>query len=346
MGLRKHIPCGAVADVNELEYISALHQTGKNELREDGSIQSCDIVAFLMSRHGIKVTGEEIEEKIIGTFGQCTGVDRMQEDYRNGTLATQSNMDRQFGTLHRDRGCLDLIQILALLLIPLLLKAKESLAQAQQESNTIRRESGTCLHSQKGDTRWPDGDIVDNVLRMMLHDATGDSTLQPLTKELVRQILRFYGEVEASNNEQLLDAMLLAATPEATADIEGEPILLDQYSFAHALTHDVQHYNVGFENRLTTNFQDVFSGEDDEDIKKGNSVKTVRTFSSIDYTADTFRSKSYVVILWVAWILTYFSYLSSENILTLTRLQCDPMHFGCVLAQGIVNWIIIMFQLR
>lgn len=39
MGLKKRRPCGAVADVNELEYISALHQTGKDELREDGSIQ-------------------------------------------------------------------------------------------------------------------------------------------------------------------------------------------------------------------------------------------------------------------------------------------------------------------
>jgi len=39
MGLQKRRPCGAVADVNELEYISALHQTGKDELREDGSIQ-------------------------------------------------------------------------------------------------------------------------------------------------------------------------------------------------------------------------------------------------------------------------------------------------------------------
>jgi hypothetical protein len=39
MRLKKMIPCGAGADLNELEYISALHQTGRNELREDGSIK-------------------------------------------------------------------------------------------------------------------------------------------------------------------------------------------------------------------------------------------------------------------------------------------------------------------
>jgi len=344
MGLQKRRPCGAVADVNELEYISALHQTGKDELREDGSIQACDIVAFLMSRHGIKVAEEEVEEKIICTFGQqCTGVNRMQHGNHSGTSTTQSNIDRQLVT--STRGCLDLIQILALLLIPLLLKATQTLDQAQQESNTNRRELGTCLHSQKGDSRWPDADIVENVLRMMLHDATGDATLRPLTKELLRQILCFYGEAEASNNEQLLEAMLLAATSQASTDIEGEPILLNQHSFAHGLTHDVQHYNIEFENSVTTNFQDVFLGEE-EALKKGNSVTTVRTFSSIDYTADTFRSKSFVVLLWVVWILTYFSYLHSENILlTLSKLQCDQMNFGCVLAQGILDWLIIMVRL-
>jgi len=318
MGLQKCRPCGAAADINELEYISALHQTGKDELREDGSIQACDIVAFLMSRHGIEVTEEEVLDKIIGTFGQRT-VD--------------------------SRSDIDLIQLLALLLIPLLLKAKQSLDQAQQASSTIRRQSGTCLHRQKGDSRWPDADIIESVLRMMLHDATGDATLRPLTKELIRQILRFYGEGEASNNEQLLDEMVLAVTPDSITDIEGEPILLDQHSFAHGLTHDVQHYNIDFENSMTTNFHDVFSDEQKGDVKEGNSVKTVRTLSCIDYTADTFRSKSYVVILWVAWILTYFSYLQSQNVLTMAKLQCDEFEFGCTLAQGILNWLVIMFQL-
>mmetsp|Transcript_13239 Transcript_13239/g.19834 ORF Transcript_13239/g.19834 Transcript_13239/m.19834 type:complete len:119 (+) Transcript_13239:61-417(+) len=117
MGLQKRRPCGAAADINELEYISALHQTGKDELREDGSIQACDIVAFLMSRHGIEITEEEVLDKIISTFGQRT-VD--------------------------SRSDIDLIQLLALLFIPLLLKAKQSLDQAQQASNTIRQ-SGTWL---------------------------------------------------------------------------------------------------------------------------------------------------------------------------------------------------------
>ena len=38
MGAKQTTPCGAFADVKELEYISALHQTGKIGLRKDGSI--------------------------------------------------------------------------------------------------------------------------------------------------------------------------------------------------------------------------------------------------------------------------------------------------------------------
>ena len=38
MGAKCSKPCGAIADVKELEYISALHQSGLDGLRSDGSI--------------------------------------------------------------------------------------------------------------------------------------------------------------------------------------------------------------------------------------------------------------------------------------------------------------------
>lgn len=226
-----------------------------------------------MSRHGIKVSEEEVTKKILGAFGEERKSD-------------ESNTDSQF--------CLDLIQILALLLIPLLLKAKQSLEDGPQPqaSSSMQKEPATCFsqvryHCRKGDNRWPDSDIIESVLGMMLHDATGDPTTpRLLTKDLIRQLLCFYGEVEASDNEQLLDAMASAATHDnaGATDIEGA-ILLDQHSFACALTHDVRRYDINSENRVTTNFSDVFPEE------RGHYVETVRTFPCIDYTADTFRSK-------------------------------------------------------
>lgn len=309
MGLRKFRPCGAVADVKELEYISALMQTGKNHLREDGSIAACDIVAFLMSRHGIKVSELEVIQKILCTFGDSVVDEQIEED-ENDELQ-RSNDERneedelQRANKERDEslqsGCIDLIQILAMLLIPTLLKAKKSLVeitstpQSSHASNSIRGESTpSCFEEQKDDKRWPDSDIIQRVLRMMLHDATGDSSPRPLTKDLIQQLLCFYGEVEASQNEELVADMALAVSSDTTgcADNEGEPILFDQNTFIHALTKDLDRYHIDYENRVdSTHFDDVFQDELNGDLKEGQSVKTVRTLRCIDYTADTFRSK-------------------------------------------------------
>ena len=297
MGLRKFRPCGAVADVKELEYISALMQTGKNHLREDGSISACDIVAFLMSRHGIKVTELEVIQKILRTFGDSVVDEQIQEDEEDELQRSNRERDELLQS-----GCIDLIQILAMLLIPTLLKAKQSLVektssnqQSSQASNSIRGKSTTsCFEEQKDDKRWPDSDIIQRVLRMMLHDATGDSAPRPLTKDLIQQLLCFYGEVEALQNDELVAAMALAASPDTTgcADNEGEPILFDQNTFIDALTKDLDRYDVDYENRVnSTHFDDVFQDELNGDLKEGQSVKTVRTLRCIDYTADTFRSK-------------------------------------------------------
>jgi hypothetical protein len=40
-------PVGALADVKELEYMSALHQTDASGVREDGSIKGEDALFFL-----------------------------------------------------------------------------------------------------------------------------------------------------------------------------------------------------------------------------------------------------------------------------------------------------------
>lgn len=49
-------PIGASADVKELEYISALHQTGADGIREDGSIKGefC-LVRFVLNDESMSV---------------------------------------------------------------------------------------------------------------------------------------------------------------------------------------------------------------------------------------------------------------------------------------------------
>jgi hypothetical protein len=92
-------PVGAQADVNELEYISALHQTDPSGVRENGSIKDEDIVHYLMSRYGIAVTQEEVRETIIA-------------DLRVGG-----------GDSDKNEELIDLMEIAAIMMIPTLLKA-------------------------------------------------------------------------------------------------------------------------------------------------------------------------------------------------------------------------------
>lgn len=62
-------PVGACADVAELEYISALMQTEKLFLRQEGSLTARDIHYFLKSRHGLEVSVEQIEQEIMVELG-------------------------------------------------------------------------------------------------------------------------------------------------------------------------------------------------------------------------------------------------------------------------------------
>eukprot|EP00957_Ditylum_brightwellii_P013196 996311-Ditylum_brightwellii.AAC.1 len=59
-------PIPPTSDVNELEYISALHQcTSMAELRQCCSISSDEIANFLKSRHGLSVSPEVVRTFIL-----------------------------------------------------------------------------------------------------------------------------------------------------------------------------------------------------------------------------------------------------------------------------------------
>ena len=92
-----HQPVGATADLKELEYISALLQTG-GVLRSDGSLAVEDVAHYLLSRNGIRVTPECIKNTIFQVFGVG--------NVENG-------------------GRLDLLELNAILIIPILLIMRE-----------------------------------------------------------------------------------------------------------------------------------------------------------------------------------------------------------------------------
>ena len=351
-----------------------------------------------MSRYGIQVTEEQVKTTILKDFGQSeshrkdetkanasarVSVFDADDDYSTGNISSQQN------NINRPAEHLDLTQVLALLLIPTLLKAKVKLEEgranekngakpalnnahtltgqtpdaandrtnnmptiqiSQQQPKTTHfrddkqnpNESNpqnykpkrwTINQCEKGGAHHPDSDLIENVLEMMLHDATGTITPQPLTKELLRKLLMFYGEPDMADDDALLDEMIAVATEGAAEDVEGNPVMLDKYTFARALTNDVGLYKIENEESVTTNYQDVFQTSTPIEPKKSHTkdglceeevqpVKTVFTYQSIDYTADTFRSKSFVILLWVTWILSYFAC----RYLLAFELQCSPRY--------------------
>ena len=245
-------PVGAAADTSELQYVAAIHQTGK-EMRPDGSIRDEDIMIYLKSRFGIEVSQEDVRKTILQGMGGSDGEDEV----------------------------VDLIELVAIIMIPLLLKASMV-------------EEGKALP--EGVLPPPPG-LLESVSKVMLHDSTGDHDGHLLTSDLVKKIFRCYGEHEMANNDELVEEMIQAAG--------GSGIPLDASAFARALTNDVKLYDLKWETTKSTVLQDVFGDEDHNEAKKSETdadpegkhsvpiedIKRVYTAPSIDITAGTYRSE-------------------------------------------------------
>jgi len=126
---------GAAGDVRELEYISALMQTDVN-VRQDCSLRAQDIRLLLVSRYGIMATDNQIRESIMQGFGDGC-----------------------------DDEVLDMMQMVALLMIPTLLKAAEA------EERRMRR--GGRRQAMKGV-----GKKFKNSLRLMRNSSAASSAMR------------------------------------------------------------------------------------------------------------------------------------------------------------------------
>lgn len=373
-------PVGAASDIAELEYISALHQTDVPDLRMDGSIRDADIVRFLLSRYGIKVTEDEVRKTVM--FGLGGGDD--------------------------DEACIDLMELAAILLIPTLIKAADAvdggddgdgaegwslpanITGSDQQGDGFDAEGGegsagptpNIADQTAADTQndvdpqqplKPHPDLLRYVLQMILHDVTGDRQPKPLNRQLIRNIFLSYGEADLAENDDLLDGMVEAAGGNNAGDA---PILLDVNAFARALTGDVRLYDVNNEVRRTTNYFDVFrthqsshkvgiqqdlelnlrgvaghTEENDIDTQRAEMrvVKKKWTASAIDMSAGTFRSKLLVVLLWVTMVVSYFAFFYDET--DNFYEECPDWEgenggnrgeaFSCRVLLSIVRWFVI-----
>lgn len=281
-------PVGAAADVKELEYISALHQTG-DSVRLDGSIKDEDIRLFLSSRYGIDVSAIDVRQTILKGMGG----DRDTDDDLGDNCP----------------DVIDVMELTAILLIPTLLKAA---ALEEEGSNNIP--NGLLM---------PPPDLLKYVLDMILHDVTGDRVPKPLTTNLLRRVLQAYGESELANDIDLLQEMVDCCKCDGT---DNDATNLTVKSFARGLTHDVKLYDIGNEVRESTHYEDVFRHQDhlveyDKNITDGKKtiqnvateptrvLKRKYTAAAIDFTAGTYRSKGLSIMLWACTLISYFAYV-------------------------------------
>ena len=236
---------------------------------------------------------------------------------------------------------LDLCEVVALLLVPHLRKIQES-----------------------GDKNAQD-ELFGQVLRLMLEDLTGkpDITEHVLDKGFMRLIVESYGELDASDD--LIQEMVRHA-----AGGMGGQVVLNLDTFIRALTCDIEKYSPEFEERWSTHYEDVFGyqappnnivtvGRDTGDAydpkkmvdqsledgpRKQRTVKHVFTAPGLDHTADTYRSQTYAVLLWIGLVVTYLAYVESFDLSASTG--CEDEGFTCLAINSVVQWILVFFQLR
>ena len=306
--------------------------------------KAADVQIFLMSRYGIKVSAQDVRE----IFFDLAGGDS-------------------------DTDCIDIPEIVAILIVPFLRKiiSMNSHTGSYVERTYISEfEREAFLRKQElRNLRASNVNIIDYVLKIIIQEATGSNDPQPLTKDLLRRIFTGYGEVELIQDEELLSEMISMAA----GDQEGGAIL-DAQAFSRGLTDDITLYDLDKETRFSTHFEDVFghsiskedeptsrdrvaetegdgddertalsvvsSAEAEEDMK---GVTEVFTFPQIDYLADTFRSKTQSVFVWVAALSLFVSYIRQFNGFGLTEL-CEngqSFKFGCDIGKYVLIWLVV-----
>jgi len=197
-----------------------------------------DVVNFLSSRYGIRVTPEEVKQTILRGLGGGDG----------------------------DDDVIDLSEVVAILIIPELIKCARQIAYGplrQKERDEFKSDwqyNEYMRRFELADARMPDPGILQIVLNNILQDVTGSTEPRPLDRQLVRDIFTAYGEDELVENDEIIDEMIAAASVVGTGDDDveknGGVQMLDLRSFSQALTSDTRLYDVEKETQLTTFYYD------------------------------------------------------------------------------------------
>lgn len=267
-------PIPPTSDINELEYISALHQcSSMAELRQDCSIHSDEIATFLKSRHGLCVAPEVVRKFILQDGLTADKDDEEEAQAKAAAPGLESDGNDGAG------GVMDLVELTSALIIPNLLRLRRKYVDKTQLSGAHSKAKkmlaspralgkyGSFLVSDEALPVLDNTDMLKDILALMLEDCTGDATPKPLDEDLVRDLLNGYGEGALAHDDQLVREMVDVAKAGSSPSLEVQvgneatpaAAFLDLGAFVEALTSDVaRKYDPGRENRRSTNFDDVW----------------------------------------------------------------------------------------
>jgi hypothetical protein len=282
-----------------------------------------------MSRHGISVDPKTVEDLIL--------------------IQLAGKPDQQ------PKGCLDLRQLVAILVIPEL-----------QRTNLA------------GETKH-----FESIWNIILTDVVGQTKESPeLTIDLIQDILDAYGETAVPT--AVLQDMLQMCRDAGTSTLTVQALQC-------ALTSDLAAYNVEWGDRLSTFYDDVMKakgqgghivpysreevtvsvvgensdakGNDQQESKMEEAsfcamtnppenefsdkehIRKVFTFAWIDQTADTYRSQTFSALIWVCGVISYFAYVYSVDT-AYGGVDCSKhTQFGCKILNGLANWTYVFLQL-
>jgi hypothetical protein len=160
-------------------------------------------------------------------------------------------------------------------------------------------------------------ELFDKVLKMIMSDVTGSTEPVPLDRQMMLKIMSTYGEDDVP--EAVVDEMLKAAGVE-----EGGTTMFDYKVLVNATTSDIQQYDLEWESRETTYYDDVLDGtvldanlednDPDEELTKSNfddaldKISRLFTLPTIDSVAENYRSKTFNSFLWVLVVVAFFAY--------------------------------------
>jgi hypothetical protein len=131
-----------------------------------------------------------------------------------------------------------------------------------------------------------------------------------------------YGESDVSS--AVINEMLLAAGVDPNNENANKSVSFDAKCLMQATTSDVQQYDPEWENKTTTLYDDVLDGttldanleDNDPDVEiskskfddAGYNIRRIFTFPTVDFVAENFRSKTFVVVVWLLVIVAFFAY--------------------------------------